>query len=384
MTLDQVLSRSYLVGGSVRDELLGLAVHERDWVVVGCTEDEILSAGFTRLDLEFPVFLHPETKEEYALARREKQSGEGYRGFQIDIQNVSLEEDLLRRDLTINAMVRDTNGELIDKHDGVSDLKDGLLRHVTEAFADDPIRLLRVARFAAQLGSRFRVSHKTHKLMRQMVADRVISQITPQRLGREIEKAFNGQHPWRFFEVLAGCGALAEWLPEFMGELSGETHSKGQQSVALAALQKASERSDRSDIRFAVFMLTGKTDVKNLLSVAELPKRLTELAQDLIEHLQGRDVNHFTDNDWVRLFEEAQLWLANDKSDKRWQVVELMIQDAALADALLQVKEAVIAINRDTLDDHALSGKALGEAIKQQKRDTILRMLDKVIQHGSH
>ena len=384
MTLDQVLSRSYLVGGSVRDELLGLAVHERDWVVVGCTEDEILSAGFTRLDLEFPVFLHPETKEEYALARREKQSGEGYRGFQIDIQNVSLEEDLLRRDLTINAMVRDTNGELIDKHDGVSDLKDGLLRHVTEAFADDPIRLLRVARFAAQLGSRFRVSHKTHKLMRQMVADRVISQITPQRLGREIEKAFNGQHPWRFFEVLAGCGALAEWLPEFMGELSGETHSKGQQSVALAALQKASERSDRSDIRFAVFMLTGKTDVKNLLSVAELPKRLTELAQDLIEHLQGRDVNHFTDNDWVRLFEEAQLWLANDKSDKRWQVVELMIQDAALADALLQVKEAVIAINRDTLDDHALSGKALGKAIKQQKRDTILRMLDKVIQHGSH
>lgn len=384
MTLDQVLSRSYLVGGSVRDELLGLAVHERDWVVVGCTEDEMLSAGFTRLDPEFPVFLHPETKEEYALARREKQSGEGYRGFQIDIQNVSLEEDLLRRDLTINAMVRDTNGELIDKHDGVSDLNDGLLRHVTEAFADDPIRLLRVARFAAQLGSRFRVSHKTHKLMRQMVADRVISQITPQRLGREIEKAFNGQHPWRFFEVLAGCGALAEWLPEFMGELSGETHSKGQQSVALAALQKASERSDRSDIRFAVFMLTGKTDVKNLLSVAELPKRLTELAQDLIEHLQGRDVNHFTDNDWVRLFEEAQLWLANDKSDKRWQVVELMIQDAALADALLQVKEAVIAINRDTLDDYALSGKALGEAIKQQKRDTILRMLDKVIQHGGH
>ena len=384
MTLDQVLSRSYLVGGSVRDELLGLAVHERDWVVVGCTEDEMLSAGFTRLDPEFPVFLHPETKEEYALARREKQSGEGYRGFQIDIQNVSLEEDLLRRDLTINAMVRDTNGELIDKHDGVSDLNDGLLRHVTEAFADDPIRLLRVARFAAQLGSRFRVSHKTHKLMRQMVADRVISQITPQRLGREIEKAFNGQHPWRFFEVLAGCGALAEWLPEFMGELSGETHSKGQQSVALAALQKASERSDRSDIRFAVFMLTGKTDVKNLLSVADLPKRLTELAQDLIEHLQGRDVNKFTVNDWVGLFEEAQLWLANDMSDKRWQVVELIIQGDALAHALRQAREAVIAINRDSLEDQSLSGKELGNAIKQKKRDTIVRMLDKVIQHGSH
>jgi len=384
MTLDQVLSRSYLVGGAVRDELLGLAVHERDWVVVGCTEDGMLAAGFTRLDPEFPVFLHPETREEYALARREKQSGEGYRGFQIDIQSVSLEEDLLRRDLTINAMVRDVNGELIDQHDGVSDLNDGLLRHITDAFADDPIRLLRVARFAAQLGSRFRVSHKTHKLMRQMVADRMISQIAPQRLGREIEKAFNGQHPWRFFEVLAGCGALAEWLPEFMGELSGETHSKGRQSVALAALQKASERSDQSDVWFAVFLLTDKTDVKNLLSVADLPKRLTQLAQELIEHLKGRDVNKFTVNDWVGLFEEAQLWLANDMSDKRWQVVELIIQGDALAHALRQAREAVIAINRDSLEDQSLSGKELGNAIKQKKRDTIVRMLDKVIQHGSH
>jgi tRNA nucleotidyltransferase (CCA-adding enzyme) len=384
MTLDQVLSRSYLVGGAVRDELLGLAVHERDWVVVGCTEDEMLSAGFTRLDPEFPVFLHPETKEEYALARREKHSGEGYRGFQIDIQNVSLEEDLLRRDLTINAMLRDADGELIDKHDGVSDLNDGMLRHITSAFADDPIRLLRLARFAAQLGSRFRVSHKTHKLMRQMVSDRMMSQITHQRLGREIEKAFIGQHPWRFFEVLAGCAALAEWLPEFMGELSGEAHTKSRQSLALAALQKASERSDQSDIRFAVFVLTDQTDANKLLSVAELPKRLTELAHDLMCHLQGRDVNHFTVNNWVGLFEEVQLWLANDKSDKRWQVIELMIKDDALAHALRQAREAVIAINRDTLEDKSLSGKGLGDAIKQQKRDTIVRMLDKVIQHGSH
>jgi tRNA nucleotidyltransferase (CCA-adding enzyme) len=220
--------------------------------------------------------------------------------------------------------------------------------------------------------------------MRQMVAVRMISQISPQRLGREIEKAFNGQHPWRFFEVLAGCGALAEWLPEFTGELSGETHSKGRQSVALAALKKASERSDQSDVWFAVFLLTDKTDVKNLLSVADLPKRLTQLAQELIEHLKGRDVNKFTVNDWVGLFEEAQLWLANDMSDKRWQVVDLIIQVDALAHALRQAREAVIAINRDSLEDQSLSGKELGNAIKQKKRDTIVRMLDKVIQHGSH
>jgi tRNA nucleotidyltransferase (CCA-adding enzyme) len=220
--------------------------------------------------------------------------------------------------------------------------------------------------------------------MRQMVAEQMISQITPQRFGREIEKAFNGLHPWRFFEVLAGCGALVKWLPEFMGELLGETHSKGRQSVALAALQKASERSEQGDVRFAVFLLTDKTDVKNLLSVADLPKRLTQLAQELIEHLKGRDVNKFTVNDWVGLFEEAQLWLANDMSDKRWQVVELIIQGDALAHALRQAREAVIAINRDSLEDQSLSGKELGNAIKQKKRDTIVRMLDKVIQHGSH
>jgi len=212
----------------------------------------------------------------------------------------------------------------------------------------------------------------------------MMSQITPQRFGREIEKAFNGQHPWRLFEVLAGCGALAEWLPEFMRELSGEAHAKSRQSLALAALQKASESSDHSDIRYAVFVLTDQTDANKLLSVAELPKRLTDLAQDLMSHLQGRDVNHFTVNDWVGLFDEAQLWLANDKSDKRWQVVELMFKDDALAHALREVREAVIAINRDTLEDQSLSGKELGNAIRQQKRDTIVRMLDKVIQHGSH
>jgi hypothetical protein len=169
-----------------------------------------------------------------------------------------------------------------------------------------------------------------------------------------------------------------------MRELSGEAHTKSRQSLALLALQKASERSDQSEIRFAVFVLTDQTDANKLLSVAELPKRLNDLAQDLMSHLQGRDVNHFTVNDWVGLFEEAHVWLANDKSDKRWQVIELMIKDDALAHALRQAREAVIAINRDSLEDQSLSGKELGNAIKQKKRDTIVRMLDKVIQHGSH
>ena len=381
MTLEQVLKRAYLVGGAVRDELLGAPVTERDWLVVGCSQEDMLSAGFSRLDPEFPVFLHPKTKEEYALARREKQSGDGYRGFVVDLDNVSLSEDLQRRDLTINAMVRDAEGQLIDLHEGVSDLNEGLLRHVTEAFAEDPVRLLRTARFAAQLGSRFRVSHKTNKLMRQMVSAQMLKQISPQRLGREINKAFAGIHPWRFFEVLEGCGGLSVWLPGLSSELSGAAHGEGRRSVALEALQRASQKSELADVRFAVFALADKSSALELLRIADLPKRLTDLTQGLMSVIT-QDVNTLAANEWCDLFEVAQLWSAGDLSDKRWQVIELLLKDVELSSALKASREAVIGINRESIVDKTLSGKALGDAIKQQKRDTICQMLDEVIQHG--
>jgi len=177
----------YLVGGAVRDQLLGLPVRDRDWVVVGATEAEMLERGFRRADAEFPVFLHPDTGEEYALARRETKTGPGYKGFRIDAgPDVTLEEDLVRRDLTINALARDQAGRLIDPFDGEADLEQGLLRHISPAFVEDPVRLLRVARFAARLGRwGFRVAHGTHRLLQRMAASEDLAALRPERLWQE-------------------------------------------------------------------------------------------------------------------------------------------------------------------------------------------------------
>ncbi len=162
--------KTYLVGGAVRDELLDLTVTERDYLVVGATEQQMLDRGFRRLDVAFPVFLHPETGDEYALARRERKTGPGYKGFEVDAgPDVTLEEDLARRDLTINALAMDESGELVDIFNGRDDLEEGILRHISPAFIDDPVRLLRAARFSARLGRwGFRLAHETHALLKQM------------------------------------------------------------------------------------------------------------------------------------------------------------------------------------------------------------------------
>ena len=211
-----VAMKIYLVGGAVRDKLLELPVKERDWVVVGATEQQMLAAGYRRADREFPVFLHRDTGEEYALARTERKTGPGYRGFEVHAgPDVTLEQDLLRRDLTINALALDERGELIDVCNGRQDLEEGLLRHITPAFVEDPVRLLRVARFAAKLGQwGFRVAHGTYGLMKKMAVSDDLLSLKAERLQVELWKALGEAQPWRFFEVLQRCGALARLLPE--------------------------------------------------------------------------------------------------------------------------------------------------------------------------
>ncbi|MDM7322616.1 MAG: multifunctional CCA addition/repair protein, partial [Gammaproteobacteria bacterium] len=206
----------YLVGGAVRDALLGLPVRERDYVVVGATPADMLERGFRPVGKDFPVFLHPETNEEYALARTERKSGHGYHGFVVHASpKVTLEEDLARRDLTINAIAQAADGRLIDPYGGARDLKARLLRHVSPAFAEDPVRLLRVARFAARFASLgFRVADETLILMRHMVHNGEIDALVPERVWQEIVKALATDHPARFFEVLRETGALARLLPE--------------------------------------------------------------------------------------------------------------------------------------------------------------------------
>ncbi len=206
--------QSFIVGGAVRDRLLGLPVQDRDWVVVGATPDAMLAQGYKPVGKDFPVFLHPQTHEEYALARTERKSGRGYTGFVVHADaGVTLEEDLLRRDLTINAIAQDAEGKLIDPYGGQRDLADRVFRHVSPAFAEDPVRILRIARFAARFAD-FTVAPETLQLMREMVAAGEVDHLVAERVWQEIARGLMYARPSRMFEVLRDCGALVRLLPE--------------------------------------------------------------------------------------------------------------------------------------------------------------------------
>ncbi len=259
--LKEIEQSRYLVGGAVRDRLLGIPPKEQDWVVVGRTEQEMINAGFQPVGKDFPVFLHPQTREEHALARTERKSAPGYRGFVVHADpDVTLEEDLLRRDLTINAMAETEDGTLIDPFDGESDLQQGLLRHVSDAFIEDPVRILRIARFAARFGRwGFKVAHKTHRLMKQMVESGEVDALVPERVWQETLKALQSEHPERYFEVLRNCGALARIFPElealFGVPQPAHHHPEIDSGVhTLMVLQQAVKLSNKPEVRFAALL----------------------------------------------------------------------------------------------------------------------------------
>jgi tRNA nucleotidyltransferase (CCA-adding enzyme) len=205
---------TYMVGGAVRDALLGLPVNDRDWVVVGAAPHQMIAAGYLPVGKDFPVFLHPQTREEYALARTERKTARGYHGFVFHAEpDVTLEQDLARRDLTINAMARDTAGRLVDPFNGRKDLKNRVLRHVTAAFREDPVRILRVARFAARFAD-FKLAPETLALMREMVQAGEADALVAERVWQELSRGLMERKPSRMFEVLRQCGALARLLPE--------------------------------------------------------------------------------------------------------------------------------------------------------------------------
>jgi tRNA nucleotidyltransferase (CCA-adding enzyme) len=248
----------YLVGGAVRDTLLGLPIKERDWVVVGATEKQMLTLGFVKVGKDFPVFLHPDTKEEYALARKERKIAKGYYGFACDFSpDVTLEEDLLRRDLTINAMAQNSAGDIIDPYGGQEDLKNRIFRHVSESFSEDPVRILRLARFAARysyLG--FTVAAETTELMRQLVEAHEIDALVPERVWKEFVLALGEKNPESFIEALRSCGALKVIFPaldilwgipqkkEYHPEIDTGVH-------VMMALQQACKISSDTKVRFA-------------------------------------------------------------------------------------------------------------------------------------
>ena len=246
--------RIYRVGGSVRDELLGLPVVDRDWLVVGATPQEMLARGFKAVGRDFPVFLHPESHEEYALARTERKSGRGHQGFQFHADpSVTVEEDLARRDLTVNAMARDESGALVDPYQGVADLEARTLRHVSPAFAEDPLRVLRVARFAARFG--FDVAAGTEALMREIVDSGELAELSPERVWREFALGLMAPMPSRMLAVLRRCGALVAIAPEIEAMFT-ETGARAQPDAGVemaAALDRGSNAPRRSlAIQFGV------------------------------------------------------------------------------------------------------------------------------------
>ena len=253
--------RVYLVGGAVRDRLLGLPVRERDWVVVGARPEELEAQGYMPVGREFPVFLHPTTHEEYALARLERKVAPGYRGFTTQFSpEVTLEEDLKRRDLTVNAMAEGDSGELIDPYGGRTDLEARVLRHVSDSFTEDPVRVLRAARFAARFAGRgFRIADETMELMRRMTVSGEVSALTPERVWQETERALAEDRPEVFFATLRDCGALKIIYPE-VDALYGvpqppKWHPEIDTGVhVMLALACAARSHASSAVRFAVLM----------------------------------------------------------------------------------------------------------------------------------
>ena len=251
----------YLVGGYVRDQLLGLETKDRDWVVVGATPEEMLKQNYRQVGKDFPVFLHPETNEEYALARTERKTAPGYTGFSFHAAaDVTLEEDLIRRDLTINAMALSADGTLIDPFNGQTDINNKLLRHVSPAFVEDPVRILRVARFAARFAELgFNVADETQQLMSDMVQNGEVDALVPERVWQETVTALNEKSPARFFEVLRDCGALKRLFPE-LDQLWGvpqpeQHHPEIDTGVhTMMVLTQAARLSNDAKVRFAALV----------------------------------------------------------------------------------------------------------------------------------
>ncbi|WP_350305378.1 multifunctional CCA addition/repair protein [Photorhabdus viridis] len=399
--------RIYLVGGAVRDRLLNFPVKERDWVVVGGTPDELLSQGYQQVGRDFPVFLHPKNHEEYALARTERKSGLGYTGFTCyAAPDVTLEDDLLRRDLTINAIAQTSEGELVDPYRGVDDLSNRILRHISDAFSEDPLRVLRVARFAARFAHLgFTIAPETLTLMSKMAANGELSALTPERVWKETEKALSTYSPQVFFQVLRDCGALAVLFPEIDNLFGVPAPEKWHPEVdtgihTLMVLKIVAELTDEVDSRFAALChdlgkgLTppeqwphhyghGPAGVK---LVDQLCRRLRvpNSARDLAKLVaQYHDLVHTVDQlrpkTLLKLFDSVDAWRKPQRID------QLIITSEADARGrtgfedtpypqghyLRQAFEVASQVQVKSIVDSGLRGADIGEELRRQRQQAL-------------
>lgn len=399
--------KTYLVGGAVRDRLLGLPVKERDWVVVGATPEAMKERGFRQVGKDFPVFLHPETHEEYALARTERKTGPGYHGFEFHAApNVTLEEDLHRRDLTINALAEDKEGNIIDYYGGQDDLQARQLRHISEHFAEDPVRILRVARFAARFAALgFSVADETLSLMQNMVDNGEVDALVPERVWQELYKALGEDSPSTFFEVLRSCGALKRLFPE-IDRLWGvpqpeQWHPEIDTGVhTMMVLDAAARISNDRNVRFAALthdLGKGTTpesewprhvahEARSEKLVLELcdrlrtPKEFTELARIVAKHHgHCHKIFEMRPDTVLKLLHQLDVYRRPERFEQFLLACEADhlgrtgYEDKPYpqADFLRQAMEVSHEIDTQALRAQGLEGKPLGDEIKKKRLEKI-------------
>lgn len=404
---------TYLVGGSVRDQLLGLPIKDRDWVVVGANPNDMLKQGYRSVGKDFPVFLHPKTQEEYALARTERKTAPGYKGFAIHASpDVTLEQDLARRDLTINAIAQDTNGQLIDPYDGQQDIKDKVLRHVSLAFTEDPVRVLRIARFAARFD--FTIADETKDLIQQMISAKELDHLVPERVWQELAKALQTAQPSRFFTSLRDTGALQSLFPE-VDRLFGvpqvpKWHPEVDTGVhVMMVIDQAARLSQDTAVIFAALchdLGKGTTpkailpqhnghEVRSIKLTEELcqriraPKDIQTLAikvaefhthMHLLMELKSKTILDVINAlDAFRKPQQFEQYLLASEADFRGRPG---YEDADMPNVAIfkQCYEACKAIDVKNILAQGLEGKAISEALDKQRIQAISHVMKKVKQ----
>lgn len=364
----------YLVGGAVRDSLLNKQVTERDYVVVGATAEEMLTQGFQQVGKDFPVFLHPQTGEEYALARTERKQGVGYTGFSVHAApDVTLEQDLLRRDLTINAIAQASDGHLIDPYGGRSDLAKRCLRHVSPAFVEDPLRVLRVARFAARFAKDgFYIASETLALMQQISADGELASLANERVWHETVKALNTSRPWVYFSVLANVDALTQWYPE----LADDTLLQRLE----ARYPEVPEQQSEQVFLLLMAELT-ETQIEQFCARLRVPNEWRALA--LIAqryHAHHHDVA--ASDLFANCLHQADCWRRPERWQKLRQLWQLQGVSEATLERLQRAYAAAVAVHADEVIAAAaqrgetLQGPAIGAAVSRARAAAISNALE--------
>ncbi|MEL0636217.1 tRNA nucleotidyltransferase [Marinomonas sp. TI.3.20] len=359
----------YLVGGAVRDKLLGLDVKDRDWVVTGATPEELEKQGYQQVGKQFPVFLHPRNKEEYALARKEKKQGQGYTGFICDFSpDITLEEDLERRDLTINAIAQDTDGKLIDPFHGQEDIKKRLFRHVSSAFIEDPLRVLRIARFAARFADfDFNIAPETLSLMQTISLSGELSSLSPERVWKELEKSLSTPNAYVFFDVLEKANALDALFPGFVWQPSQRIRCQLEEAH-LTAPQRWSLLCQHTQI----------SALESLQKQLKCPNQFKVLAEQ---------VRHFRENQKIPMpAEQWESWLTSVSAIKKPQPYQRLIEVLSLLtnthqDQWLDLRNSIAKINAASLMKQGFSGAELGLALKATRITTLNEQANSFIEH---